>query len=60
MQNVWKYLRSNPQALLLLLICLILGLGAFLAVLFGLLSAKSGTTTGEPSGMITLVRLLAA
>ena len=54
MQDVWKFLRSNPQVLVLLIICLILGLGAFLAVMFGLLSAKSSTTTGEPSGLITL------
>jgi len=59
MQDVWKFLRSNPQALVLLIICLVLGLGTFLAVIFGLLSAKSGTTTGEPSGVIFLVSLLA-
>src|SRR5437588_8497958 len=57
MQDVWKFLRSNPQVLVLLIICLVLGLGAFLAVMFGLLSAKSGTTTGEPSGVITLASL---
>jgi hypothetical protein len=57
---VWKYLRSNPQVLVLLLICLILGLGAFIAVLFGLLSAKSSTTIGEPSGVIMLANMLAA
>ena len=59
MGAVWKYLRSNPQVLLLLLICVILGLGAFIAVLVGLLSAKSGSTTGEPSGAIMLASLVA-
>jgi hypothetical protein len=59
MQDVWKFLRSNPQVLVLLIICLVLGLGTFLAVIFGLLSTKSGTTTGEPSGLIVLVRLVA-
>jgi hypothetical protein len=58
MQDVWKFLRSNPQVMVLLLICLILGLGAFLAVLFGVLAAKSGTTTGEPSGAILIAQLL--
>ena len=60
MHNVWKYLRSNPQVLALLLICLILGLGTFLIVLVGLLTAKSGTTTGEPSGVIALASILLA
>jgi hypothetical protein len=59
MQDVWKFLRSNPQVLVLLIICLVLGLGTFLAVIFGLLSAKSGTTTGEPGGVILLASLLA-
>lgn len=59
MQDVWKFLRSNPQVLVLLIICLVLGLGTFLAVIFGLLSAKSGTTTGESSGVIFLAGLLA-
>lgn len=58
MQDVWKFLRSNPQVLVLLIICLVLGLGTFLAVMFGLLSAKSATTTGEPSGVIVLASLL--
>jgi hypothetical protein len=57
-RDVWKYLRSNPQVLALLLICLILGLGTFLIVLVGLLTAKSGTTTGEPSGVIALASIL--
>jgi hypothetical protein len=58
MNEVRKFFRANPQVLVLLLICLILGLGTFLAVVFGLLSAKSGTTTGEPSGLIMLATVL--
>jgi hypothetical protein len=58
MHGLWKYLRSNPQVLVLLVICLVLGLGTFVVVLFGLLSAKTGTTTGEPSGVIALASLL--
>jgi len=58
MQDVWKFLRSNPQVLVLLIICLVLGLGTFLAVIFGLLSTKSSTTTGEPSGVIVLISLI--
>lgn len=47
-----KFFRSNPQAAALLVICLILGLGTFLAVVFGLVSSGSTTTSGEPSGVI--------
>jgi hypothetical protein len=50
------FFRQNPQVLVLLIICLVLGLGTFFAVIFGLLTAHSSTTTGEPSGSIdTLV-----
>jgi hypothetical protein len=58
MHGLWTYLRSNPQVLVLLVICLVLGLGTFVVVLFGLLSAKTGTTTGEPSGVIALASVL--
>jgi len=49
---VIAYLRANPQALVLLVICLVLGLGTFLAVVVALLTAGSDQTTGEPSGII--------
>ncbi len=49
---VATYMRANPQVFVLLVICLVLGLGTFLAVVFGLLTAGSGQTTGEPSGAI--------
>jgi hypothetical protein len=38
--------------LVLLVICVVLGLGTFLAVLFGLVTAPTDQTTGEPSGAI--------
>ena len=53
MRDVRKFFRENPQVLVLLVICIVLGLGTFLAVIFGLVSAHSGTNTGEPSGSIT-------
>jgi hypothetical protein len=40
--------------LVLLVISLVLGLGAFLVVIFGLMSSGSVTTTGEPSGAVAL------
>jgi hypothetical protein len=49
---VAAYFRANPQVFVLLLVCLVLGLGTFLAVLFGLVTAGSDQTTGEPSGAI--------
>ena len=55
MNDVVKFFRSNPQALALLVICLVLGLGTFLVVVFGLVSAGSGTTNGEPSGVIVAI-----
>ena len=52
MHDLVKFFRANPQVFVLLVICLVLGLGTFLAVVFGLLSATQGSTTGEPSGVI--------
>jgi hypothetical protein len=54
MRDVWQFLRANPQVLVLLLICLILGLGTFLVVLFGIASSGPGHVTGEPEGSIAL------
>ncbi len=48
------FFRENPQALVLLVICLVLGLGTFLAVVYGLLTAGSDTTTGDPSGAVLI------
>lgn len=52
MRDVVKFFRANPQVFVLLLICLVLGLGTFLAVLFGLITAGQSTTSGEPSGAV--------
>lgn len=52
MREVRAFFRANPQVLVLLIICLVLGIGTFLAVIFGLLQAGSTTTNGEPSGVI--------
>ena len=54
-----KYFRANPQVLALLIVCLVLGLGTFLVVMYGLISAGSTTTTGQPEGAIAVLRLLA-
>ena len=59
MREVVNFLRANPQVLVLLLICLILGLGTAIAVLFGIVSSGSTTTTGQPEGLITTLHLIA-
>ena len=56
---VGSYIRANPQVFVLLVICLVLGLCTFLAVVFGPFTAGSGQTTGEPSGAILGLHLLA-
>lgn len=48
------YLRANPQALILLAICLVLGLGTFVAVLIGIAGSGSTTTNGYSSGAILM------
>jgi hypothetical protein len=52
MRDLKKFFRANPQVLVLLVICVVLGLGTFLAVVFGLIAAGSSTTSGEPSGVV--------
>ena len=50
MRDLKKFFRANPQVLVLLIICVVLGLGTFLAVVFGLISAGGSTPNGEPRG----------
>ncbi|HYB25607.1 MAG TPA: hypothetical protein VEF89_03250 [Solirubrobacteraceae bacterium] len=52
MQGVIKYFRANPQVLVLLVICVVLGLGTFIAVLIALATSPSDQTTGYPDGVI--------
>ena len=54
-----RYLRANPQVLVLVIICLVLGIGTFLAVIVDLVLSGSGRTTGEPSGVIAVLGILA-
>jgi hypothetical protein len=60
MREVVRFFRANPQLFVLLLVVLILGFGTFFAVVFGLLTAHSSTTTGEPSGSIPALHTMAA
>ena len=58
MAELRRFFRANPQVLVLLIICLVLGIGTFMAVVFGLISAGSSTTNGEPSGLILALHTL--
>jgi hypothetical protein len=51
-QPLIRFFRANPQAFVLLIICVVLGLGTFVAVLIAIAGSSSGTPTGEPSGVI--------
>jgi hypothetical protein len=49
-----KYFRANPQVFVLFVICLVLGLGTFIAVLIAIAQTGPTTPSGEPSGVIAL------
>ncbi|HEX4009059.1 MAG TPA: hypothetical protein VHX62_03590 [Solirubrobacteraceae bacterium] len=53
-----NFFRENPQVLVLLVICVVLGLGTFIAVLISLAQNGNGSPTGEPSGVIALGAML--
>jgi hypothetical protein len=55
MHDIVNFFRRNPQVLALLIICLVLGIGAFIAVLIGI--GSSGTQNGPayPSGTVALI-----
>ena len=54
MHDIVNFFRRNPQALALLVICLVLGIGAFIAVLIALASSGSQTGPGYPNGTVFL------
>jgi hypothetical protein len=60
MRGLADYFRANPQVFLLVVICVILGLGTFIAVVVGLATSGQSAPTGEPSGAILAARALLA
>lgn len=54
MRSMIQFFRANPQALVLAAICLVLGIGTFVAVVVALGAAGGGAPTGDPSGAILL------
>jgi hypothetical protein len=53
--DVIRFFRENPQVLVFVVVCLVLGIGTFLVVIFGVIASGPGQVTGEPSGVITLL-----
>jgi hypothetical protein len=51
-RSVAAFFKANPQVLILLIICVVLGLGTFIAVLFGVASSGSTTADGYSSGTL--------
>ncbi len=58
MRQLRTFFRENPQVLVLLILCLVLGIGTFLVVVLGLITSGGGSNPGEPVG--TVLRLAAA
>ena len=54
MAGLRQFFKENPQALLLLVISLVLGIGTFVAIIVALILSGSTTTDGEPSDLILL------
>jgi hypothetical protein len=57
-REIAAFLRENPQVLILLIICVVLGIGTFVVVLLGVASSGSSTTNGMPSDAIFAVNAL--
>ncbi len=58
--DIRQFFRANPQALLLLLITVVLGLGTFIAVLISIAGSGNGTPDGEPTDAIAILQALSA
>ncbi|MEA2210712.1 MAG: hypothetical protein QOF83_660 [Solirubrobacteraceae bacterium] len=52
MSPLKAFFKANPQVLILLIICVVLGLGTFLVVLFGVASSGSTTSDGYSTGAV--------
>jgi hypothetical protein len=58
MHGLVDYFRRNPQALALLIICVVLGIGTFIAVLIAIASSANKTGPGYPNGLIAALQTL--
>ncbi len=55
MRSLTRFFRANPQAFVLFLVCLVLGLGTFLAVVIDLAMTTHGSENGDPGGSTILL-----
>jgi len=60
MHNVVDFFRRNPQALVLLIICVLLGVGTFIAVLISIAGSSNHSGPGYPNGAVTAFQALTA
>jgi hypothetical protein len=51
MRELKNFFRANPQVLILLIICLVLGIGTFIIVAISI-ATSGGQNTGYPEGSI--------
>jgi hypothetical protein len=56
--NLVDFFRRNPQALVLLVVCIVLGMGTFIAILIAIATSRSHTGPGYPSGAVTAFQAL--
>lgn len=59
MRDVIDFFRRNPQALALLVISLVLGIGTFIAVLVSLAESPNHSGPGYPNGVVSAFQALA-
>ena len=58
MRDVLQFLRANPQAAILLAICLILGLGTLIALMISALSSgATPASSGSDAGVVGLLHV---
>jgi hypothetical protein len=57
MRAMTRFFRDNPQAFILLVICIVLGLGTFIAVLIAIGQSGGGTPV-YPSGLVAIAGAL--
>jgi hypothetical protein len=57
MRDIVHFLRANPQAAILLAICIVLGLGTLVALMIGLLaSGPAPASSNSDAGVIGLLQ----
>jgi hypothetical protein len=59
MRDIVQFLRANPQATILLAICLVLGLGTLIALVIGILTTgPKAASSNSDAGVVLLYRLV--